>query len=109
MAKTKPKRTKKPPRIEARFDALTFTDSRHIITKGAFFAAQTHPAKWSLSVTAAVLTSTTGLIDKRFLGLYSNEEPVLLNDLIRKITPEILSLFQDEELVQHVWIHAIKH
>lgn len=108
MAKTKPKRNKKPPRIEARFDALTFTDTRHIITKGAFFAAQTHPAKWSLSVTAEVLTPD-GLIDKRALGLYSNEEPVRLNALVRKITPEILSLFQEEELVQHVWIHAIKH
>lgn len=109
MSKTKPKRDKKPPRIEARFDALTFTDHRHIITKGAFFAAKSHPAKWSLSVTAEVLTSTTGLIDKRFLGLYSNEEPCRLSDLICKINPEILSLFQDEELVQHVWIHAIKH
>ena len=108
MAKTKPKRNKKPPRIEARFDALTFTDTRHISTKGAFFAAQTHPAKWSLSVTAEVLT-LDGLIDKRALGLYSNEEPIRLNALVRKITPEILSLFQDEELVQHVWIHAIKH
>ena len=106
--KTKLKRNKKPPRIEARFDALTFNDSRNIVTKGAFFAAQSHPAKWSLSVTAEVLTDT-GLIDKRFMGLYANEEPTQLGALVVKLMPEVVPLFEDNEVLKHIWVHAIKH
>ena len=106
--KTKLKRNKKPPRIEARFDALTFNDSRNIVTKGAFFAAQSHPAKWSLSVTAEVLTDT-GLIDKRFMGLYANEDPTRLGALVAKLMPEVVPLFEDNEVLKHIWVHAIKH
>lgn len=108
MSKPKTKRNKPMPRIEARFDALTFEDSRNIVTKGAFFAAQHHPAKWSLSVTAEVLAEN-GLIDKRFIGLYANEEPTRLGALVRKLMPEIVPLFGDKEVLKHIWIHAIKH
>ena len=108
MTKPKPKRNKPMPRIEARFDALTFEDSRNIITKGAFFSAQKHPAKWSLSVTAEIL-DPSGLIDKRFIGLYANEEPTRLGALVEKLMPEIMPLFDDTEILKHIWIHAIKH
>ena len=48
-------------RIEARFDALTFEDSQ-TLSQGAFFVAQHHPAKWSLSVTAEVLAESSLMI-----------------------------------------------
>ena len=60
------------PRIEARFDALTLKIAETLSQRG-IFVAQHHPAKWSLSVTAEVLAEN-GLIDKRFIGLYANEE-----------------------------------
>lgn len=104
MAKT---RNKKPPRIEALFDALTFEHSGHIQAKGAFFAAQSHAHRWSLRVTAEVYTN--GAVERRNMGLFSREDKIRLHELVKKITPEIKELFSDDEIIKHIWIHAIKH
>lgn len=104
MTKT---RNKKPPRIEALFDALTFEHSGHIQTQGAFFAAQHHKHRWSLRVTAEVYVN--GVVERRNMGLFSREDKIRLRELVKEITPEIQKLFSDNEIIKHVWIHAIKH
>lgn len=104
MTKT---RNKKPPRIEALFDALTFEHSGHIQAKGAFFAAQSHAHRWSLRVTAEV--DVNGIVERRNIGLFSREDKVRLGVLVQEITPEIQKLFSDAEIIKHIWIHAIKH
>lgn len=104
MTKT---RNKKPPRIEAFFDALTFEHSGHIQAKGAFFAAQHHKHRWSLRVTAEVCVN--GVLERRNMGLFSREDKIRLYELVKEITPEIQELFNDDEIIKHVWIQAIKH
>ena len=59
-------------------------------------------------MTAEIL-DPSGLIDKRSVGLYANEEPARLGALVKKLMPEIMPLFDDKEIIKHIWIHAIKH